>query len=290
VHKRGANRFAAVLFLGILLICNAGDICIAGKNHCRIAHCISVFKNGSIDWTSGTIWATGRAAPEGRAVVSAESVPGAARADANRNLLDILKHIKINADLTIGDYSSKNDIILAGIEKTARDAVILKQYYTSALAVEITIETSMYGGFLQLVLPENIRQIPKITLEDQKRGIKACTENEYTGLIIDARGLDLKPVLAPVIVSEQGHAVYSSAFISREFAVQNGICKYVCDMDLARSDLRAGKNPIVFKGLRKEGQPDAAIVISMSDYRLLETITERHRFLKECRVIIVLDG
>jgi len=291
VHKKVFNSLAAVLLLSIFFICSAVNICRAGDvNHCLASHCVSVFKNGAIDWTCGTIWATGKAAPEGRAAISTESVPGAARADANRKLLDILKHIKINADLTIGDYSSKNDIILAGIEKTARDAVILKQYYTSALAVEITIETSMYGGFLQLVLPENIRQIPKIILEDQKKNIRHEPENEYTGLIIDARGLGLKPVLAPVIVSEQGHAVYSSAFISREFAVQKGICKYICDMDKARSDLRTGSNPLVFKGLRKEGQPGAAIVISMSDYRLLETITERHRFLKECRVIIVLDG
>jgi len=60
-------------------------------------------------------------------------------------------------------------------------------------------------------------------------------------------------------------------------------------MDEALKDTRVGNHPMVFKGLRKEGEPNTAIVIRMSDYRLLEKATERHTFLKECRIIIVKD-
>lgn len=90
--------------------------------------------------------AIGKASPEGNKEGSNESVPGAARADASRNIIDILKQIKIHNILTVGQYASQNDIILAGIEKTARDAVITKQYYTSALDVEIEIQTNIGGG------------------------------------------------------------------------------------------------------------------------------------------------
>lgn len=262
---------------------------MAAQDQPKEYHCVTQFENGTINWSTGKISAIGKASPEDNRETSHESVPGSARADANRQIIDLLKQIKINNILTVGEYASKNDVILAGMEKTARDATILKQYYTSALSVEIMIETSIFGGFLQLILPEEIRQIPKISPDIPQKNIKMTGENFYTGLIIDARGLGTEPVLNPLIVSEQGHNIYSSVFISREFAVQKGVCKYLCSMDQALKDKRIGSHPMVFKGLRKEGKPTTAIVISTSDYHLLEKATERHTFLKECRIIIVQD-
>jgi hypothetical protein len=263
--------------------------CMADQDQSGSYHCVTRFENGAINWSTGKITAIGKASPEDNREGSHKSVPGSARADANRQIIEILKQIKINTALTVDEYASKNDVILAGMEKTARDAIVMKQYYTSALAVEIKIEISIFGGFLQLVLPEEILQIPKINPLVKQENIKITGENLYTGLIIDARGLSVEPVLNPVIISEQGHGIYSFVFISREFAVQNGVCKYFCSMDQALKDKRIGRHPLVLTGLRKQEKPNAAIVVGMSDYRLLEKATERHTFLKECRVIIVKD-
>jgi len=283
------NRRGLVYGCVLAVIFFIDSFCMANQDQPKSYHCITQFENGSINWSTGNVSAIGKASPEDNRETSQELVPGSARADASRQIINILKQIKINNALSVEEYASKNDVILAGIEKTARDATILKQYYTSALAVEITIETSIFGGFLQLVLPEEIRQISKISPEIREMDTKLIGENLYTGLIIDARGLGVEPVLNPVIVSEQGHDIYSSVFISREFAVQKGVCKYLCSMDQAVKDKRIGNHPLVFKGLRKEGKQNTTIVISMSDYRLLEKTTERHVFLKECRMIIVKD-
>lgn len=271
----------------ILILVLMASVCMADTEESH--DCITRYESGIVNWTTGNISAVGKASPEGNKETSLESVPGSARADANRQLIETLKQIKINTELSVDAYASKNDVILAGMEKTARDAIISRQYYTSELAVEITVETSMLGGFLQLVLPEEIRQIPKVSPEAKPAKFMEIGENLYTGLIIDTTGLGVEPVLNPVIISEQGHDVYSSVFISREFAVQNGVCKYICNMDQALQDKRIGNHPLVFKALRKEGKQNTAIVISMSDYRILEKATERHIFLKECRVIIVKD-
>jgi len=251
--------------------------------------CLTKFETGTVNWTTGMITASGKASPADQSQVSKESVFLYAKAEAMKNILTTLKQIKINNEWTVSDYASENLIILAGLEKTAREATVSKQIYTSALAVEITLKTSLFGGFLQLVLPEEIRQIPKINPEINPRILPVIGKSLYSGLVIDARGLDIEPVLDPVIVSEQGHEVYSSVFISREFAVQNGICKYVCNLDQAVLDKRIGDNPMILKGLRKEGRKNATLVISMSDYLVLEKTTERHAFLNECRVIIVRD-
>ena len=276
------------IFVSCLLWIGAGSNVQAGPEAIKSYHCTTEFENGAINWSTGKIRAQGIASPKDRSLDSHDWVQGAARADANRNIIKILKGIKLSNIQKVEEYAAKNDVILAGIEKTARDAVILRQYYTSALAVEMTIETSMYGGFLQLVLPDDIRQIPKVIPDKTVPQADIIPRKQvYTGLIIDASELEFEPVLNPGIVSEQGHDVYSSAFISREFAVKNGVVKYLCSMGQALKDKRVGNQPLVIKGLRKEGKENMSIAISMADYRKLEKLPERHLFLKECRVIIV---
>ena len=283
--------FMLNVFVTALIVGFHNSYCLADQSGPENFHCLTRFDHGTVNWTTGNIQAIGKASVEDNTKTSHRSVPGSARADANRHIIDILKQLIINNSLSVGEYASKNDVILAGLEKTARDAVIKKQYYTSALAVEIRIETNMFGGFLQLVLPEQIKQIPQIHFEKsgEKEKSRKPGENLYTGLIIDARKLAVDPVLNPVITSEQGHDIYSSTFISREFAVQNGVCKYFCNMEEALKYDRIGSHPLVLKGLRSAGEQNRAIVISMSDYSLLEKTTERHTFLKECRLIIVKD-
>jgi len=253
-------------------------------------------ENGYIDWTTGFVTATGQAAPEINAGGTAVAMPGSARTCATRNLIAILKQMKISGDLTVGEYASTHDTILAGIETVAQDAGVRRQMYTSALDVKVWVAATFYGGFLQLVLPDHIRQIPKIN--ELKQGSAESAESTpsaavgakpYTGLIVDARRLNVEPVLYPTIVSEQGREIYSSVFISREFAVQNGVCAYVSDMDQALASDRAGSNPLLLKALRTTGDKTGAIVMSMADAKTLDRATERHTFLKKCRVIVVVS-
>lgn len=275
-----------IMLLGFVSIPPA---CVADQYKFQAVDCITRLETGTVNWTTGAISAHGKALPADQSQASKESVYFSARSDAVKNMLDILKQLKINNELSVNDYAAENRVILAGLEKTAKEAVVVKQVYSSSLAVEIIIETSMSGGFLQLVLPEEIRQIPKINPEINPDLVPVIEKSHYSGLIIDARGLGIEPVLDPVIISEQGHKAYASAFISREFAVQGGVCKYVCTLDQALKDKRIGDNPLVLKGLRKEGSRNATLVISISDYLTLEKVTERHAFLNECRVIIVRD-
>jgi len=272
-------------------ICFAA-LCLPGNLFCmpssEPSDCIIPLDHGTINWSTGTVTAVGAAPPRVTKDSVHEPDPGSARADANRRIIEMLKQIRIHNDLAVGTYAAQNDAIMAGIEKTARDAAIIRQYYTSALDVELAIQTRIFGGFLQLVLPEEIRQIPKIDPEIRSSGQIEPGKIPYTGLILDIRELAFEPVLYPVIVSEQGEFIYSSLFISREFAVQHGVCKYLCSMDHALKDPRVGSHPLVLKGLRTAGNDNTAIVISAADAKQVEKATERHLFLKQCRVIFVI--
>lgn len=251
--------------------------------------CITMFENGCINWSEGRITATGRAGPDKNGgTISPESIPGAAKAEASRNLVTIFKTIKISKK-TVQEKMSSNHAVMAGIEKTASDASVARQYYTSDTAMTVKLKAPIHGGFLQLVLPDEIREIPRVKqIENETEGGKIKKAVEHTGLVIDARALDFEPVLNPAVFSEKGDQIYGSLFISREYAVQFGVVKYLCTMEKALSDQRTGPNPIVLKGLRKGQENENVIIIKNADAQKVEKAAERHMFLKKCAVIIVL--
>ncbi len=260
-------------------------------------HCVSTWDQGSFNWSSGKVRAYGKASPQkDNPLQSADAVLGGAKADASRKLIAVLKAIRLNGSQSVGDVVASNEKMMAGIEKTAMDAVLVEQHYTSDCAMQVTLETSIYGGFLQLVLPDDIREIPKIdsikikkkkNAEDTKIGL--TMSEPYTGLVLDARGIDFEPVLYPMVVSELGDTVYGPVFITREVAVQQGLCSYLCSMDLPQITDRAGINPMMIKGLRKGGENNSSIVISKSDAQKIEKATEFHTFMRECRIVIIVD-
>jgi len=103
------------LFLGISFFANPA-FCGPTKED---GQCIFSLENGSINWSTGTVTAAGRAGPRINKDNIHEADPGSARADANRQLIDIMKQIRIHHDMKVGAYAAQNDVILAGIEKTA---------------------------------------------------------------------------------------------------------------------------------------------------------------------------
>lgn len=253
--------------------------------------CITVHKNGSINWTTGTVQATGKAAPsENPLNDSPDAILIQATLDARQNLIHILMEIAF--DTSDRDNFLPGDPIIAGIEKQAMDATLTHQHYTSDRAMAVTIETTIFGGFLQLVLPEDIQEIIGLKIIPQKdkyhRGARVRHE-PYTGLILDARGIDFKPTITPSVVSEQGEEIYSARFISREYAVQAGVCRFSCTLDPVMNSRRTGSNPLVIRGLRKGGETNHTIVISRSDAVTIERTAERHLFMRKCQVVIVLD-
>lgn len=274
--------------------------------------CITAYTNGSLNWQTGLVQATGKASPsENPLNEPPDAILIRAKLDARQNLIHILMKIAFNRAKR-GDFLPE-DPIIAGVERRAMDATLTHQRYTSDRAMEVTIATNMFGGFLQLVLPEEIGEVTalKIIFPRKKLQEKPLAA-PYTGLIIDARGIDFQPTISPVIVSEQGDEIYSSRFISREYAVQAGVCQYTCVQGpikqvqgIAQQDTikqapiqppvfvlqnsRTGPNPLVIRALRKGGKTNRSIVISRSDASAVERTAERHNFMRQCRVVIVID-
>ena len=110
-----------------------------------------------------------------------------------------------------------------------------------------------------------------------------------TGMVVDARGIQARPAMSPRIFDEDGKEVYGSANVDREFAVKQGISGYTRDLSAAQSNQRVAANPVTVKALRTSGPGKSDLVISNADAQQIRALAESAAFMKQCRVMIVLD-
>jgi len=243
---------------------------------------------GTINWSEGIITAVGIGAPPEKLYGKPSARPMALRAaklDAMRNILEVVNGVRIDGDTVVRDYAVESDIIRTKVEGMVQGAEVVKQEYLSDGTVEITLAMSLRGGFAQLVLPEEIKPLESVKPVPPVEQSSAV----YTGLVVDARGLDARPAMSPKILDENGQEIYGSAYVSREYAVQQGMSGYAKNLEAAKSNQRVTDNPITVKGLRTEGAGRSDIVVSNADASVLRSASESLSFMKKCRVMIVVD-
>jgi len=281
------NRFILIAAL-VLLIPAAGTCQEEGE-------LLENVGNGSINWTSGLIRAIGVGAPPENYYGKPEARPMALRAakmDAYRNILEVIQGVRIQSSTTVKNFMMADDSISAQVSGMVTGAQVAKQEYMSDGTVEVTLEMNLKGGFAQLVLPEEIKQVEPIQSNSASSPTPSNQKNAattYTGLVVDARGLDAKPAMSPRVLDENGQEVYGAAFVSREYAVQQGMSGYSKNIDSATENQRVTKNPLIVKAIKTEGPGKTDFIINNTEASNLRGAPENLSFLKQCRVIIVVD-
>lgn len=255
----------------------------------------------AINWTEGVLSAVGRGEPpeayfgdeQGRKIAFTTAIES-----ARNRLMDAIAQIPIDAESTVGDLVKRDRTVLAALEEMVETAEVVHQEFTTDGTVEVTVQMNMNGGFSQLVLPKVIKQFESVkpitdTSENSSgsdtEGVSAMEEGPYTGMIIDVRGLDVSPCMAPRVYDENGQEVFGPAYASREFAVQKGMIGYVSDMNAATQNPRVADRPLKLRGLRTDGAGGTNIIVSNTAAARLRSASENLAFLRQCRVLIVLD-
>ncbi len=108
-----------------------------------------------------------------------------------------------------------------------------------------------------------------------------------TGMVIDARGLGLRPALLPRIVDLQGQELYVGQVVPRTNAVEQGVAGYAKDVQAAANNFRVTDNPAVIKAVRASGSVRTDVMINQADAQAFREMGNKGDFLKYCRVIIV---
>jgi len=258
---------------------------------------------GTVDWDTGAIVVRGVGAPsqkdDGQSATANARILADARFSARENLNKMIDTICIDASRDVAGIVSTQASLgpqIAKMIQAAREIEDRRKYLSDG-SVEIFLQFQLFGGFAQLILPAEIHQIqpikpvmPKTRPVDPQKSDKLPEMQAFTGLIVDARGVDLVPAMAPRIFDETGQEVYGASFVSREYTVQAGVSAYLIDLDSAGSRDRIGNRPLIVRGLRVLGQNRCDIVISNADAAKLRRSSEHLEFLKQARVMVVVGA
>ena len=262
---------------------------------------IELKENGAIDWTAGVVEAKGTGVPAtynyyGKPQAHQQKTIAEATSKAQHNLLETIVGLRINSESRVIDiveaYPSMMTLLRDMVHKAPEIEKLRKYQYDGT--VEVWSQMKLNGGFSQLILPPEIRHIEPIKqVLTSKNSIRQQTRrrssNIFTGMVVDARGMRTVPVLAPRILDENLEEVFGPTYVSREFAVQHGVVRYVTDIRKAKFNTRVSDNPLMVKALKVLWPGRCDFIISNADAAKLKSASEHLKFLKECKVIIVLD-
>ncbi|MBS1262753.1 MAG: hypothetical protein MAG453_02116 [Calditrichaeota bacterium] len=264
----------AIIVIGLALFAGAGRAEVTEE----------INGHGSIDWSDRTVRAVGISVSGGAGGRAGQI--RAAELDALRQILETVNGIRLSSETTVEEFMLSSDRIRTRIEGVARNfRRVGDPVYQPDGSIELTVEMDLTGPdrFLDAVLPSaGERAKPLYDTAPPGSGV-------YTGLIVDARGLGVRPAIAPRIHDEQGRVIYGDRYVDRDWAVRHGMAGYAKDPVEARADERIAPNPLVIKANRATGANRADVVISNEDARLLHAVEKHLTFLQQCRVIFLVD-
>ncbi len=358
------KRLSIALLMGILSL--SGAVFSQSGNP---GDAIETTSSGKIDWTAGEIHATGIGAPPARAANAAQARAMAQRAAfvvALRNLLEVVKGVRVDSESIIENFMVKSDVIRTRVDGIVKGARIIRTQYMSDGSVEVQVVMPLRGPLMDALVPDNFggpsgqpvlkpkpstpptrpavpspapekpavptqpeprkpspavpapaspdRKIepvepapppPAATAPEKKpeplkqpeppkpvvppvgESTTVFKGGAATGLVIDGRGLGLRPALLPRIVDTQGREIYVGRIATRTNAVEQGVAGYAKDVNAASNNFRVTDNPAIIKGLRASGAAKTDVVVGQSDAEMLRRLGGEGDFLQYCRVIIV---
>lgn len=113
----------------------------------------------------------------------------------------------------------------------------------------------------------------------------SAAKGNYTGLIVDCRGLGLQTAMSPVIKNVNGTKIYGHKNLDVDKINAMGMVDYVSD---PKNVARAGANPLVVKAIALEDFNSNPVVSLVDSNRIL---IENHatKFLQELKVVFLFD-
>ena len=345
-------------FFGIFWVVLFLATCASGQGPREVTERLP---QGEINWTQGKVTAKGSGLPPTGAIPSQARLMAerAARADALRNLLESVKGVRVDAETTVENFTTKSDRIMTRVSGIVIGAREVGKRYLSDGSVEITMEINLTGELLAVMLQElpplNMPLMPAPALPPiqkpappatkpgpvippvqkpspppetkvpppvqkpsvpppsppeakgtpppaEEKKVPAAPEvpakiegkldlkkMEYTGLIVDARKLNLRPALIPKILNQKGELVYSQQSLDQRDLIRMGLVGYAKDVDAAAKNQRVTAEPYVISGLNATGDKRTDVVISDRDAQIVLTTAPYTGYLKNGRVMIVYD-
>jgi hypothetical protein len=287
---------SVIVIISLLLLFTGIGIC---QDKAGASDLVDKVGQGSINWSAGYIEAVGIGATPEKLASKINARPIALRAaqkDALNNLLEIIKNVQVDSEKLVKDFTAGDNVTDTQINTLMKKSLIDDYQYMPGGKTEVRLRMSLYGDFARTIMPLAMAKPPaapatvaSVPALADKTSSSPSAPVSYTGIVIDARGIQARPAMLPKIFDEDGKEVYGLAKVDLEYAVKQGMSGYVREFTAAQSHQRVGANPITVKAVGASGTGKSDIIISNADAQKIRSSAESASFLNQCKVVIVLD-
>ena len=212
----------------------------------------------------------------------------AARMDAQAKLVEYINaEVATNASMT--DTELDSYIVKTAAQGAIKESVEVGEpiYNREEGTAKVVMEMRLFGGKGSVAevayLP--FKDEPKIPFM-QPSTPAAQADVNYTGLIIDCRGKNLKPVMSPIIKNADNTPIYGHKNLDYDKIIVNGMVSYVNDISDEVCRSRAGSNPLIITASNL-ADTNSNPVVSNADADKILAANQRDGFLNNCAVVFV---
>ena len=242
-------------------------------------------------------------------IVTVQSRPGLAPlVDINLQgrALVALKKARYDRDLSVADFLAARPRDAAKLERMTFAGRPAETKYHSDGSVTVDHEFPLTGAILEQLAPKTGggkllgrvacpccgqawpegREVPEgLAVVPYETGAPPA----YSGILIDCRGLGLKPAVFPRAVDEQDREAWGVGFAERKEIVARGMAGYYRNRNEAAATDRIGANPLVIRAIDVTGANSCDAVVSAADAARLHGFRAYLDLLLQCRVGFLID-
>ena len=249
-------------------------------------------------WEQGAITAEGFGTPPMGTYGSKASIMArrAAIVDAQRNLAEQINGVQVDAETTVENFVISSDLVKTKVSALIKGAMVVEEQMMPDGAYRVVMSMPMYGtqGLASAIMPairDNTPPTPPPPVISATITTQIQMGGTYTGVIVDAGGMGLKPSFSPVIYDTNGRAIYGVSNINYDQAISQGMVGYSASVSAAQTLPRVGATPLVIKAVQVRGGNNSTnpvnVVVSVDDGDRILAANQQSQMLMNGSVVFV---
>ncbi len=268
---------------------------------------------GNVDWVQGIITSVGNGTSDKPSMAQRRLMAmRAAKSDAQRNLLELIKGVKVDSNTSVENFMVKEDIIRTNVSGVVKGAHIVKESFQeqpdgsilATVVMRICISRCK-GSAHSLIQALNLdKQRNEAVPPPLSPGSTPATPplmaaiyaydrtKPVTGIVFNMEGRMFERVLLPVIVTvaedKTRFTVYSAKSVKPGVVRTYGVVRYADTVDQALKNEHLGNNVIVIPV--EDLSPEKQVVIKFNDAKVIQESTRHgNDYLGDAKVVISAD-
>ncbi|SKA80390.1 hypothetical protein SAMN02745704_01345 [Paucidesulfovibrio gracilis DSM 16080] len=262
----------------------------------------------TVDWGTGMLSALGTAVASGEGYNPARAEAMAMRhatLQARKFLQDAVLGLALNGrELLVDNLTPAQQTQLRGKLQNSPIERASEPGDNGDVLVSVVARVRLRGELADALVPRSIPFQSRIPTKVEAPILEPLAEQDmdaveykrsmaelgaFTGVIVDARGMEGAPALLPELFDPEGVAVYGPFMASRSMVLEQGLVTYADSPDAPLVRRRCGGTPLEVRAQAVAGPQRADLFLSATDAELVRLLFESEEISTTCPVAVLLD-